>query len=472
VFFDSPVYFLFLALTVGAYWCLRWRSQNVFLVLASYFFYGWWDWRFLGLMFTSTLVDYWVAQRIEATTAPRPRKLLLALSLTVNFGFLGFFKYFDFFVASLAGTLQQLGVAHPPEIYLHVLLPPAISFYTFQEVAYIVDVYRSEQKAARSFVDYSLFVSFFPHLVAGPIQRPAHLLGQVQAPRRFDHKRATDGLLLIATGLFRKCVIADNFAVLANAAFAGKLGHSTLATLIGAFAFAFQIYGDFCGYSDLARGSAQLFGFHFSVNFRRPYLAASLQDFWRRWHISLSSWLRDYLYIGLGGSRRGTLRTYANLLATMLLGGLWHGANWTYLVWGGFHGAWLGAERAATGWLRPRLAGARGATRLLDALVRTCALGVVLVAWVFFRAENVGTAGRMLADLAHFEWRPAFAVVLAAMLPLAAVVIAIDLLLERHDEECLFQNTPVWGTVAAVALLALTVLFGATDSSAFIYFQF
>ena len=225
---------------------------------------------------------------------------------------------------------------------LAILLPPGISFYTFQEVAYIVDVYNRRLKPAKSLMDYALFISLFPHLIAGPIQRPSHLLPQVQNERKFNGDRFFSGLMLILSGLFRKCVIADNCALLANAAFAGKLGEPSLpVVLLGTYAFAWQIYGDFSGYSDIARGSAQLLGFHFMVNFRQPYLATSLQDFWRRWHISLSTWLRDYLYIPLGGSRGGEAKTNRNLMTTMLLGGLWHGANWTFVLWGGIHGVGL-----------------------------------------------------------------------------------------------------------------------------------
>src|SRR5208282_2231548 len=269
----------------------------------------------------------------------------LWLSLVINFAFLGLFKYFNFFVGSFAGGLNALGVHGVPLPILSIILPPGISFYTFQEVAYIVDVYHRKLEPADSLLDYALFISFFPHLIAGPIQRPGHLLPQVQQPRCFDTQRVYDGCVLIISGLFRKCVSADSCAQLANAAFDGKMGRGGWVTLLGGYAFAFQIYGDFSGYSDIARGSAQLLGFHFMVNFRQPYLAIGLQDFWRRWHISLSTWLRDYLYIPLGGNRLGPGRTYVNLVTTMLLGGLWHGANWTFVFWGALHGGALAAER-------------------------------------------------------------------------------------------------------------------------------
>src|SRR5271165_4149532 len=309
--FDSPAYFIFLIIVVFLYWRLSWRRQNVFLLCASYFFYGWWDWRFLLLMAGSTCIDFVIAKKLAALSKPTQRRALLILSLVVNFGFLGFFKYFNFFIHSFAGMLSSVGFHNVPVSLLRILLPPGISFYTFQEVAYIVDVYEGKLKPADSLVDYALFISLFPHLIAGPIQRPNHLLPQVQRERTMDGDKFFDGLMLVLFGLFQKCVIADNCALIANSAFNGNFGAPTLpVVLLGAYAFAWQIYGDFAGYSNIARGAAQLLGFHFMVNFRQPYLATTLQDFWRRWHISLSSWLRDYLYIRLGGNRISAPRTY------------------------------------------------------------------------------------------------------------------------------------------------------------------
>ena len=267
-------------------------------------------------MLTSATVDFVLAQKIADSSNPALRRSLLTFSLLLNFGFLGIFKYYNFFAGSLVSSLASIGIHSFSLPTLMIILPPGISFYTFQEVAYIVDVYQRKLEPSRRFVDYSLFICLFPHLIAGPIQRPSHLLPQVQNPRHFDGEKFFGGLMLILTGLFRKTFIADNAANIANAAFEGRLGHNFGATVIGVLAFALQIYGDFSGYSDIARGSAQLLGFHFMVNFRQPYLASSLQDFWRRWHISLSSWLRDYLYIPLGGNRLGVTRTYGNLTFT------------------------------------------------------------------------------------------------------------------------------------------------------------
>jgi alginate O-acetyltransferase complex protein AlgI len=461
--FDTPAYLLFLVLVVLIYWRLGWRRQNLFLLACSYFFYGWWDWRFLLLMIFSTCVDYYLSRRIAASTDAVLRKRLLVVSLVLNFAFLGFFKYFNFFTDSFADLLVTLGVHNVPRGLLQVLLPPGISFYTFQEVAYMVDVYFRKMEPADSLLDYGLFISLFPHLIAGPIQRPSHLLPQVQAPRNYCHRTFFDGLMLIAMGLFRKCVIADNCAPLANAAFAGKLGSGFWPTVIGVYAFAWQIYGDFSGYSDIARGSAQLLGFHFMVNFRQPYLATSLQDFWRRWHISLSTWLRDYLYIPLGGSRRGTRRTYINLFTTMVLGGFWHGANWTFVVWGALHGGWLSFERLWAGGETPR---PRWYSRIVT-------LGIVALTWIFFRARSVPEAFALLAGLSSLSWNRTYGPMLIFLAIISSLMLTLDLIIERSSQEYALQRaSPPWRVAFAATLMVILALAGGSQISAFIYFQF
>jgi alginate O-acetyltransferase complex protein AlgI len=469
VLFDTPVYFVFLILTVLVYWRLGWRKQNWFLLAASYFFYGWWDWRFLLLMIGSTTIDFIIAKTIDDTSNPAKRRLLLILSLVVNFVILGFFKYFNFFLDSTAHLLNAIGLHNVPRGILGILLPPGISFYTFQEVAYIVDVYGRKIKASRNFVDYGLFISLFPHLIAGPIQRPSHLLPQVQKPRMFDSQAFQNGCMLILMGLFRKCVIADNCAHLANAAFSGRLGGDGWAVLIGVYAFAWQIYGDFSGYSDIARGSAQLLGFHFMINFRQPYLAVGLQDFWRRWHISLSTWLRDYLYIPLGGNRQGEARTYGNLLLTMLLGGLWHGANWTYVVWGAIQGVGLSLERLVFGH-REQHSAPSGWLRWARWVIT---FQLVCLAWIFFRAESISSAFSMIWQLGHFRWAHEYAAAWLFLALLGGTGLLIDLQLEISGNEYLFQRES-WQLryVAAVAAMVLLILFSASEPHAFIYFQF
>lgn len=481
MFFDTPIYLLFLTLVVVTYWRLGWRQQNILLLISSYIFYGWWDWRFLSLIFISTVVDYFCAQFIESSRNPFQRKYLLLISVTLNLGFLGFFKYCNFFVDSFARLLDALGVPVSTST-LEILLPPGISFYTFQALAYIVDVYFRRLQPSKSFIDYALFISLFPHLIAGPIQRPSHLLPQVQHPRTFDSNYFLNGLSLIAAGLFRKCVIADNCSLLADAAFSGKLGPQNVSVLaLGSYAFAWQIYGDFSGYSNIARGSAQLLGFHFMVNFRQPYLAVSLQDFWHRWHISLSTWLRDYLYISLGGNRNGELRTYRNLMLTMVIGGFWHGANWTYLIWGAIQGTVLSIERLTKGILgvaAPSPAQTPPSSTSpfwLSTWVRRIAIfHIVCGGWIFFRSNSVHDAYEFLHDgVTRFRWTPEYVTAFTFLAMFTVPLFIIDLINERREEEYLLEGTHAYiRVVTAVSFLYLTLLFAGSKANAFIYFQF
>ena len=474
--FDSPAFFVFLTLVVALYWRLPFRAQNWMLVIASYFFYGWWDWRFLSLMVISTLVDYFIARQIATSECQANRRTLLTVSLVLNFGFLGFFKYFNFFIGSMVSLLQAFHVSQVNVTFLRIILPPGISFYTFQAVAYIVDVYRKKQEPCRNLLDYALFISLFPHLIAGPIQRPSHLLPQVQKPRRFETNSFFDGVLLIVSGLFRKCVVADNCALIANAAFGGHLGSPGLfSVLLGIYAFAWQIYGDFSGYSDIARGAAQLMGFHFMENFRQPYLATSLRDFWRRWHISLSTWLRDYLYIPLGGNRNGELKTYRSILLTMLLGGLWHGANWTFVIWGAIHGGWLAIERylyAHLGWATDE--DDRQSPGVFGVWTkRIFIFHLVCLAWVFFRAESLGDALRYLGNLRQIGWDPEYVTVVLMLALFTIPLFLIDLQQNATGEEYVFQfRAPAFRIATAMVILGIITLFAAPEASAFIYFQF
>jgi D-alanyl-lipoteichoic acid acyltransferase DltB (MBOAT superfamily) len=475
--FDSPPYFLFLIPVVLTYWRLRHRSQNVFLLLASYFFYAWWDWRFLALMLFSTLMDFLIAQKITASASDSGRKRWLLFSLVFNFTVLGIFKYFNFFTDSFGNALAMLGLHRIPLPLIQVILPPGISFYTFREVAYIVDVYKRRLEPSRSFVDYSLFVSLFPHLIAGPIQRPEHLLPQVQSSRTLDADRFFDGLMLIFSGLLRKCVVADNCAFIANAAFNGQLGGPDFfMVLIGTYAFAWQIYGDFSGYSDIARGSAQLLGFHFMVNFRQPYLAQSTQEFWRRWHISLSTWLRDYLYIPLGGSAGTPGRTAKNLLITMVLAGLWHGANWTFVVFGAINGVALVLER----FLVPARRNAERAspkplwTVLSSAWPqRILTFHIWCLSMVFFRASSLGAAMGFLGGLSSFSWRTEYLSAIVMLALFALPLFLIDLLMEASEQEYPLARSP-YALRTGLAATALVVLafFSGNDLNAFIYFRF
>jgi D-alanyl-lipoteichoic acid acyltransferase DltB (MBOAT superfamily) len=472
VFFDSPVYILFLAIVVAVYWRLGRLRQNQLLLVASYFFYGWWDLRFLALMIINTLVDYSIAHRIARTEEPRARAWWLTASLILNFGCLGFFKYFNFFIDSAATMMRHMGVAEEnlPRAFLQIVLPAGISFYTFQAVAYIIDVYGKKLKATNSLTDYALFISLFPHLIAGPIQRPGHLLPQVAHERTFHAEAFHAGLMLILTGLLRKCVLGDNCALLANAAFSGRLGEpSAWTALIGMYAFAWQIYGDFSGYSDIARGSAQLMGFHFMVNFRQPYLATSLQDFWRRWHISLSTWLLDYLYIPLGGNRKGPLRTYVNLMTTMLLGGLWHGANWTFVIWGGIHGVGLAVER----FFGLADAGAEKRSFIGTWARRIVIFHLVCLAWVFFRALSLNDSMTYLGQIGSLAWSAPLVPATVMLVGFTLPFFLMDLGVERARSEYIGERSPlIVQDFIGVMIVVILVLFSAANSNAFIYFQF
>jgi D-alanyl-lipoteichoic acid acyltransferase DltB (MBOAT superfamily) len=341
--FNSFTFVLFLAVVLPLYYLLSHRGQNRLLVVASCVFYGAWSWWFLALLLFSIFIDYSLAHAIHASADDRRRKFLVTVSCVLNLGALAFFKYANFLVGNVTGLLDLLHLPVPP-VYLHILLPIGISFYTFHSLSYIIDIYRRVLIPLHSFTDYALYVLYFPQLVAGPIARAHDLIPQLHNPRVVTRDHLVQGCWLILWGFFKKLVIADNLAVVADQIFAST-PDSGVTCLIGVYAFALQIYGDFSGYTDIARGLGKLMGINLAFNFNLPYLARNPADFWHRWHISLSTWLRDYLYIPLGGNRGGPVKTGRNLLLTMLLGGLWHGAAWHYVAWGGYHGLFLIAHR-------------------------------------------------------------------------------------------------------------------------------
>jgi len=371
----------------------EWRK--ILLLLASWVFYGAWDWRFVALLILSALINWSSARIIDAIDSHGARKAMVTIGVIANLGILGFFKYYDFFLEQLGAVLAGAGYARDLPL-LQIVLPVGVSFFTFQGMSYLIDVYRGRVKAG-SLLDITLLMSFFPHLVAGPIVRASDLLPQFQERPKLDRGMVAMALLLIVWGLFKKAVIASELSVnLVDPVFFDPSAHSSLDLLIAAYGYAVQIYCDFSAYSDMAIGIAALFGYRFPRNFNQPYRAQSLQDFWRRWHISLSSWLRDYLYIGLGGNRGGLAMQCRNILLTMLLGGLWHGAKWTFLIWGGLHG---GVQVIETLW---RKAGLPGLPRLL-AIVLT--FHIVTLGWIFFRAETFQAAIAYLGGMMHGDWR-------------------------------------------------------------------
>jgi alginate O-acetyltransferase complex protein AlgI len=392
--FNSIDFFIFLPLVFCIYWSIRnLRAQNLFVVLASYFFYGWWDWRFLLLIFLSTAVDYSVGLRLLSTQSPRKRKSLLRLSILVNLGALGVFKYYNFFADNFVAAFSFFGYEISPSS-LNIILPVGISFYTFQTLSYTIDIYRKQLHPTRDFIAFSAFVSFFPQLVAGPIERAAHLLPQFYSRRNFDCVSASDGMRQILWGLFKKVVIADSCALLVNDIFSrsGELAGSTL--LLGAVLFAFQIYGDFSGYSDIAIGTARLFGFDLMRNFAFPYFSRDIAEFWRRWHISLSTWFRDYLYVPLGGSKGSTSMRIRNTFVIFIVSGFWHGANWTFIIWGLLNALFFlplllaSKNRTHLG----TVAQGRRLPSWKEACAMLCTFGLTCLAWIFFRSESLGHA--------------------------------------------------------------------------------
>jgi len=473
--FNSYTFWIFFALVALIYRFLDHRWQNRFLVIASYTFYGYWDWRFLGLIAFSTLVDFFVAQKIGDAGDARRRKAWLMVSVCFNLGLLGVFKYLGFFVSEFNSFLAGIGITSPiPGI--HLILPIGISFYTFQKLSYTIDVYRNKTVPTRRLLDFTLYVSFFPLVLAGPIERSSHLLPQIENPRKpLDEERFREGLYLVIAGLFRKVVIADNMALISNHIFARPASElSAWEILLGIYALAFQIYGDFSGYSSIAQGVAKWLGFDLMVNFRHPYFAKSPQEFWLRWHISLSSWLRDYLYIPLGGNRKGAVRTYLNLILTMLLGGLWHGAAWTFIIWGALHGGWLALHRLLSGKQQPRDGGVEDG-RFTSFIKMAVTFHLVCLCWLFFRADSAGQAFAMLGRLAGGGWH--FGGLETGMLSLMALylipLVAYEWWCEKKgDLLALTRSHWGWRAIIYVYMLWMILFFGSPVQQEFIYFRF
>ena len=402
--FNQIEFLIFLPIVFSIYWLLgseRRISQNLLIVVASYFFYGWWDWRFLGLIAFSSLIDFWIAILLGGQRSNIKRKCLLAVSIFVNLGFLAFFKYFNFFSESLSKAFTFMGESISDPVLLNIVLPVGISFYTFQTLSYSIDVYRKKLEPTKSVVTFFAYVSFFPQLVAGPIERATHLLPQFTEKRKFDYSASVDGLRQVLWGLFKKVVIADNCAYYANEIFSNYENYSASTLFLGAVLFAFQIYGDFSGYSDIAIGVSRLFGFNLMRNFAFPYFSRDIAEFWRRWHISLSSWFRDYVYIPLGGSRGGKWINLRNIFIIFVVSGFWHGANWTFIVWGTLNALYfiplmlLKKNRVNT----DQVAEGRYLPSLKEVLQMGSTFGLTLIAWIFFRSESVGDATAYLSQM-------------------------------------------------------------------------
>ena len=476
--FNSIDFAIFLPVVFFLYWFVTQRSlrlQNAFIVAASLLFYGWWDWRFLFLLLFTVSMDFTISRALSRQDNPAKRKLLVTCSLVSNLTILGFFKYFNFFVANFQAAFTFFG--HPLSLpSLHIVLPVGISFYTFQSLSYTLDVYRRDLEATRDPIAFLAFVSFFPQLVAGPIERASNLLPQFYRPRSFSYPAAVDGLRQILWGLFKKMVIADNCAEHVNLLFANPSAHPGSMLALGAFFFAFQIYGDFSGYSDIAIGTARLFGFRLMRNFAYPYFSRDIAEFWRRWHISLSTWFRDYLYVPLGGSRGGTAMKVRNTFAIFLVSGFWHGANWTFLAWGAVNALYflplllLKRNRQNTGPIAP----GRWLPRPMEFVQISATFFMTLLAWIFFRADSLYVAWHYLARLfspALFH-RPE--VLPMDVLTLIGLAVAVEWIQREqphalHLDSRTFPRPLRWG--AYYALLLLLFYFGG-DQQQFIYFQF
>jgi D-alanyl-lipoteichoic acid acyltransferase DltB (MBOAT superfamily) len=475
--FNSIEFFVFLPIVFVLYWFVTakyLKAQNLLIAIASYLFYGWWDWRFLSLIAFSSIIDYTIGLLLQRTEVKSKRKALLWISICVNLGFLGFFKYYNFFIQSLVDSFTLLG--QPLSINsLNIILPVGISFYTFQTLSYTIDVYNKKLEPTKDFIAFSAFVSFFPQLVAGPIERATNLLPQFYSKRVFKYDLAINGMRQVLWGLFKKVVIADNCAKYANIIFNNYEDYSGSTLVLGAFFFAFQIYGDFSGYSDIAIGVSRLFGFDLKRNFAFPYFSRDIAEFWRRWHISLSTWFRDYLYIPLGGSRGGIKMKLRNTFIIFIVSGFWHGANWTFIVWGALNAIYFlpllltNKNRVNTNIV------AEGKYLPSFKEIRQMAITffITLIAWVFFRADSVTHAFLYLKGIFSSSLFSYFEIFPVTILSLLLFFIIIEWLGRNSEfaiENVDFMNKPIrWGFYVGLIVL----MFAYTgEQQEFIYFQF
>jgi alginate O-acetyltransferase complex protein AlgI len=469
--FNSLVFVVFFACVLALHNLpLAWRTKKVNLLIASYLFYAAWNPPFVILLWIATVVDWYAAQGLVKAERPVARRAWMLLSVVANLGMLGYFKYGGFLLGNFQAAMAGFGIDYQPP-QLDIVLPVGISFYTFATMSYTLDIYLRRAAPAKNFLDYALFVTFFPHLVAGPIMRPTELVPQFESPRRATANQLCFGLALMTLGLFQKVVLADGFlAAPAEKVFDGAGVPGVVDAWAATLAFGAQIFCDFAGYSTTAIGAAMCLGFAMPDNFRFPYAAIGFSDFWRRWHITLSAWLRDYLYIPLGGNRHGPARTYAALIATMLLGGLWHGASWTFVVWGGLHGTYLAAER----FLRTRFAAWQPSPLALFALgLLTFAL--IQITWVFFRARTFDKAWLVLRGM--FGVNPDAVPILPAIELITTTlivggIVAAHWLMRTRTLEAVLARVPAPVLAVAWAALAFAVVIEQGSGNAFIYFQF
>ena len=472
--FCTPEFLIFLLLVLSAYWLMPRRSQNVLLCVASFIFYGWWDWRFLFLLVFAAGVDFLAARSMGATDQPGRRRALLGASLAINLGTLGFFKYYNFFIDSAYAALHAFGFTGQPPL-LRVILPVGVSFYTFQALSYTIDVYRRRMPVVEDPIEYFGFISFFPQLVAGPIERASRMVHQFAHDRHCDPAAVSDGLRQMLWGFFKKMVVADNLSPLVNASYDNPAGATGWMLIWSTYAFAFQIYCDFSGYTDIAIGCARLFGFRLARNFAYPYFSQDIREFWRRWHISLSSWFRDYLYIPLGGNRGSSFQTYRNSMIVFLVSGLWHGANWTFVIWGMLHGLFFLLLPAVPSGVSPD--DAPGGPGLVPGPRTTLRMiwtfHLVWFAWIFFRAANINQAFEIVGKIARAPWTGDFVAPQKTMVLRIVLLLAVEWLGRSRQHGLHIEWAPRPLRWAAYYGVVIIILIGAQlNYVPFIYFQF
>ena len=477
--FNSLEFGIFLPIVFLLYWYAfqsNLKLQNAFVLAASYFFYGWWDWRFLILIFISSLADYTIGSLLGKSKEKKQRKFLLFGSFVVNIGLLGFFKYYNFFIESFVELSQSLGLQANLNT-LKLILPVGISFYTFQTLSYTIDVYRKNLEPAKDIISFFAFVSFFPQLVAGPIERASNLLPQFYLKREFNYENAKDGLRQILWGLGKKVIIADTCAFFVNDIFQNYDTMPSSHLILGAVFFAFQIYGDFSGYSDVAIGTAKLFGFNLMTNFKTPYFSRDIAEFWRRWHISLSTWFRDYLYIPLGGSRvGGNFLKLRNVFAIFLVSGFWHGANWTFLFWGFLNALYFIPQMILRN--NRRYLDIAGANKLLPSFKEfyqiSITFGLTCLAWIFFRAESIGQGFGYIQNIIFNETHisvPNTKMLYCCLLVLGFVLVEWFQRKKEHGLELNRFPVPIrWASYSLISFFVLDGVMGGSEE--FIYFQF
>lgn len=469
--FNTFEFAIFFIVVYSLYLILNHRWQNYLLLISSYIFYGYWDIRALGLLYTSTIVDYFCGIKISEAKEQKEKKLFLIFSVCTHLSILGFFKYFNFFSHSLQNIISHFGFKGDLAT-INILLPIGISFYTFKSISYTVDVYRNEIKPTKDIFDFALFVSFFPQLIAGPIDRAKDLLSQVTNPRKLYADQFIEGAFLIFWGLYEKVVIADNLANIVNPIFNELNPKNGLLILIALYCYAFQIFCDFDGYSNMARGLASLMGFNLVQNFNLPYFSTSPSEFWKRWHISLSSWLRDYLYIPLGGNKNGNLMTFRNLMITMLLGGLWHGAAWKFVAWGGYQGVLLVLQRA----LEPIYSKIKiPKENKIWFLFRVIFFfQFICLGWLFFRANSLSQALELITLIfSNFHYDSVILVPLITLISSTIVLLIIQIFqYKSNDLFFLLRLKPAYQILIYLFLFYSLILRGVTCGQEFIYFQF